>query len=442
MKTDGERDKIERPKILVIACGPWDYGTLRENYFHDRFQFFFEEITTDPKNIDKYISYIIDKYRPQRVDGVLGTHDGPESLVAAIIAREFGLQGLDPRKAFICEHKYYSREAQRELVPSAVPEFQYLSIDGLKRDDVTLSYPFFVKPVKSAFSMLARPIENFETLEAFLPKVQRRLSQAVPAFNSLIKKYTSLELDANLLIAEQMLDGEQVTVEGFSWNKDVTIMGIVDSVMYPGTMSFERFEYPSKLPIPVQERMMDIASDLIFGMGVDFTVFNIEMFYNHESDAIHVIEINPRMSYQFADIFEKVDGINTYAIQLQLSQGKQPEFKKGNGRFGVAASFVLRLFEDMKVTRTPTEAELGEICAQFPDSFVINKVKEGTQLSDVSQDESSYRYAIINLGGKDWTDLYFRFERLKRNLRFEFEPYVDVSGMSRSRELRIMAEAR
>jgi glycolate oxidase len=27
-----------------------------------------------------------------------------------------------------------------------------------------------------------------------------------------------------------------------------TVMGIVDSVMYPGTMSFQRFEYPSALP--------------------------------------------------------------------------------------------------------------------------------------------------------------------------------------------------
>ena len=42
-------------------------------------------------------------------------------------------------------------------------------------------------------------------------------------------------------------------------------------------------------------------------------------------------------------------------------------------------------------------------------------------LSDEAQDEKSYRYAIINLGGNDWTDVYTRFEELKPHLRFEFK---------------------
>jgi hypothetical protein len=149
------------------------------------------------------------------------------------------------------------------------------------------------------------------------------------------------------------------------------------------------------------------------------------MFYNCETDAIHIIEINPRMSYQFADIFEKVDGTNSYTIQLQLSQGEQPGFEKGNGRFKVAASFVLRLFENKTVTRIPTQEELSKIRTQFPDSFIIIYAQEGNMLSDMSQDEKSYRYAIINLGGNDWTDVYTRFEELKQHLRFEFKKIED-----------------
>jgi hypothetical protein len=188
--------------------------------------------------------------------------------------------------------------------------------------------------------------------------------------------------------------------------------------------------------------MSDIARNVILGVGLDNTVFNIEMFYNCDTDAIHIIEINPRMSYQFADMFENVDGTNSYRLQLQLALGEQPKFENGKGRYGVAASFVLRLFEDMVVTRIPTKEELNEIHVQFPDSNIVVKVKEGNRLSDLSQDEQSYRYAMVNLGGKDWPDLYFRFENLKRHLRFEFEPCVEISGMSRSRELRILTEAR
>jgi hypothetical protein len=399
--------------------------------FSDQFDFLFEDITTDPCDIDKFISHIVSKYRTRRLDGVIGTHDGPENTVAAIIAKELGLPGMDPATAFVCEHKYYSREAQQKIVPSAVPKFQCLAIDSLSKEDVTLPYPFFVKPVKSAFSMMARPIEDFETLEAFLPAVRKRLAESLPAFNGLLRKYTTFELDANFLIAEQMLVGEQVTVEGFSWNGRVSIMGITDSIMYPGTMSFQRFEYPSRLPSRIQLRMEEIARKLVEGIGLDNTVFDIEMFYNRDTDAVHIIEINPRMSYQFADMFEKVDGTNTYALQLQLCQGERPDFNRGCGRFGVAASFVLRFFEDKRVSRVPTQEEITEIRTQFPDSMIIIKVSAGSLLSDVSQDESSYRYAIINLGGKDWVDLYARFEKLSQLLRFEFAPLYYDSGLGR-----------
>jgi hypothetical protein len=408
-------------RIVVIACGPFDFGTLQSKTFSTRFHFYFEPIKTEPKDIIQFISYIVNKYKSQNVDGVLGTHDGPESLVAAIIAKELGLNGMNPVIAFICEHKYYSRRAQKRITPLAVPNFQCLPINGLQSSDIALSYPFFVKPVKSAFSILAKTIHNFEELEDFMPKIQKRLSLSLPPFNILINKYSSLKLDGNYLIAEQLLDGEQFTIEGFSWNKRVTIMGITDSIMYPGTLSFQRFEYPSKLPKSVQHRMENIAAKLVLEIGLDYTLFNIEMFYNPEKETIHIIEINPRMSYQFADLFEKVDGTNSYNIQLQLSQGEQPVFEQSKGQFRVAASFVLRLFEDKLVTRSPTEEELNKIKTKFPDSFVIIKVKKGNKLSDVSQDEKSYRYAIINLGGDNWTDLYSRFGALRKLLEFDFD---------------------
>jgi hypothetical protein len=83
---------------------------------------------------------------------------------------------------------------------------------------------------------------------------------------------------------------------------------------------------------------------------------------------------------------------------------------------------VLRLFENKTVVRVPSEKDLRNIRALFPDALVIIKVKEGDRLSDLSQDETSYRYAMVNLGGRDWADLYTRFEGLKKHLCFEFAP--------------------
>lgn len=421
-------------KILIIACGPFDFGNIRKKIFQDKFDFFIEEIKTEPKDIEIFINYILKKYSKKNLVGVLGTHDGPESLVSAILSKELGLHNMEPLKALVCEHKYYSRVAQQKIEPTTVPNFQLIPSKNITKNEIHLSYPFFVKPVKSAFSMLAKTINNFELLEAFLPKVEKRLKITLPAFDVLFKKYTNLEFDAHYLIGEELMSGDQVTVEGFSYYRKVTIMGITDSIMYPGTMSFERFEYPSNLPKNVQQRMHDIAESLIFGLELDFTLVNIEMFYNHKTDAIHIIEINPRMSYQFADMFEKVDGSNSYMIQLELAQGLKPTYIKGNGEFRVSASFVLRLFEDKLVTRVPSKEEINEIERIFPDAFIVIKVTEGIRLSDLSQDEKSYRYAIINLGGKDWNDLYYRFELIKNQLKFEF---ASIDLLSANKELEL-----
>ncbi len=55
----------------------------------------------------------------------------------------------------------------------------------------------------------------------------------------------------------------QVTVEGFSCQGKVEIMGIVDSVMYPGSGSFARFDYPSIRPAEIQAEMAALARRVI-----------------------------------------------------------------------------------------------------------------------------------------------------------------------------------
>lgn len=52
--------------------------------------------------------------------------------------------------------------------------------------------------------------------------------------------------------------------------------------------------------------MHDISIRAIKGLGLTNTTFNIEYFYNPESGDLKIIEVNPRFSGQFGDIYEKV----------------------------------------------------------------------------------------------------------------------------------------
>jgi hypothetical protein len=202
------------------------------------------------------------------------------------------------------------------------------------------------------------------------------------------------------------------------------LLGVVDSVFFPGTLSFARFDYPSRLPPLVLERMGHIAERVIRHLGLDRTFFNIEFFYRQEDDSIWIIEVNGRMASQFAPLYRMLHGIDMYAMQLDMALGKHPGergiWSPGRKADGVSASFVLRRFEDGHVTRVPSPEDLRRFHERFPNAFVEILVREGERLSDELQDDESYRYALVDLCAGDWEELQRKFDEAKRLLPFTF----------------------
>jgi hypothetical protein len=208
-------------------------------------------------------------------------------------------------------------------------------------------------------------------------------------------------------------------------------LGVVDSVFFPGTLSFARFEYPSRLPPRVQERMGHIAEKVVKSVGLDGTFFNVEFFYRQEDDSIRIIEINGRMASQFAPLYRMLHGIDMYAMQLDMILGKDPG---GRGVWsphrsidGVAASFVLRRFEDGIVARVPSPEDLRRFDERFPDAFVEILVQEGERLSDELQDDESYRYALVDLCAADRDELNRKYAEAESLLPFSFVPLRQAS---------------
>lgn len=365
------------------------------------------------------IEETIRRYDTSDINGVTSGVGYPGMPVSSIIANRFGLNGPRIGSVLLCEHKYYSRVAQREFVPEAVPEFQLvdpMSVNGLAD---SLNFPLFLKPVKSCFSINADKIGSPEIF-------QRRVGSCLlpegflKPLNDLIRAYTDFPLDASYLLAESLLEGTQASLEGYVFGGKVHILGIVDSVMYPGTISFQRFEYPSRLDESVQKRMAQITETFISGIGYDNAFFNIEFMYNPGTNRLHIIEINPKIASQFTDLFEKVDGLSSYSPLLQIALGEKPEFPKAQGAFKVAASCVLRTFENKRVLSIPSNAQVDALVKGFPDARVEISAASGKLLSDVMQDGKSFRYGLINIGADSHKELEAKFELCKSMLDFQF----------------------
>lgn len=145
------------------------------------------------------------------------------------------------------------------------------------------------------------------------------------------------------------------------------------------------------------------------------------MIYNPEQDTIHIIEMNPRMASQYADLFEKVDGVNTYQLLLDLVTGTCPKFTKGRGTYSYSASCVLRLFEDRYVTRVPSEYDVQKLYEQFPNTRFELCCQAGKNLSDVLQDGKSFRYGLVHVAANTRDGLVDMFKECKKLLPFTFE---------------------
>jgi len=363
------------------------------------------------------IKSIIHYAQKNNIDAIVYSEDYPGSILGSMVATKLDLIGPNPRSVIGHQHKYYSRRWQQQYVSEATPSFCLVDPNKHRKQIIL---PIFLKPVKSFFSMLVNEIKTPAELNYWLEHT-RFLSAFLEPFDWFLKQ-TKFDLPAHYLLAEEVLHGEQCTIEGFVHNGEVTFLGVTDSIMFPGTISFKRFEYPSHLPQSVQDRMAMIAATLMKATGFDNSFFNIEFMYDSKTDRLVIIEVNPRAVSQFADLYEKVDGTNSYQYLVQLALGQKPMPIYRQGAHNLAGSCVLRTFENKRVRKVPGPKELEQLYTEFPDARVQLFHKEGELLSDAFQDGKSYRYGLVHLGARDSQELQEKFERCKEILGFQFEP--------------------
>lgn len=418
--------------ILILFPNEWDHVEFSAYRYRGKLRFVYEgfDLHKFPENArlmtfsaERFIARMVAKYRNAGLAGVLSNEEQFGAVIAAVIAERLGLPGVPPAAILTAQHKFYARECSREVAPEATPAYTVFSPYVQHEDEVRQAFPMFVKPVKATYSILAKRVDSFAELKrhlTFKPLETWILKKLIQPAEDLARQYTQFPLDAHQILGEEVLDGVQVTVDGYVHNGVVKIMGVVDSIMYPGTNAFQRFEYPSSLPAPIQEKMGDTVTRIVKAFGLNESLFNVEFFYNPETGDLKFIEMNPRMAYQFADLYEKVDGFNPYDILIDLTLGNPPKHHFRQGTCNHAASFVLRAFPGSELKSAPNEEHIKRIREQYPDARIMVYLKKGSSLAREYKWLGSYRYAVFNLGAKTSQDLQQRYHQVRSQLPFVF----------------------
>ena len=368
-----------------------------------------------------------------RVDAVVGYWDFPVSTVLPLLRKPLDLPGPSLEAVLKCEHKYWSRVEQSRVVSGHLPQFCAVNPfvpDPL--DAVTLDFPFWLKPVRSVLSYLGFLVQDADSFRQAIAATRAGIRRFGDPFNEILALAEVPEeiasVDGNHCIAESLISaGRQCTLEGYARHGVVEIYGAVDSLREGSAgSSFSRYEYPSTLPARVPEQMGDIAACVIRQVGYDDAPFNIEFYWEEDSDRIWLLEINCRISKSHAPLFQMVDGCYHHQVMIDLALGRQPAMPHREGRFGCAAKFMLRRQEDARVIRVPSDAEIAAVEADIPGVLIQLELSEGMRLSELRyQDSYSYEVAVVFVGATDHASLEDKYQQVLARLPLEFAAVDD-----------------
>jgi hypothetical protein len=365
--------------------------------------------------------------------GVVSHHEQFGALAAALVAEQLGLPGATPESILAAQHKLHARQVLQQVAPEA--NVRFCGLDARYGQDVPhgLHYPAFVKPVKAAFSVLARQVNNRDELQGHTRFGRRELwviRRLVEPFERVMQARLPGAGTAHRLMLEEPLpfDTPQYNLDGWVYNGQVHALGVVDAIMYPGTQAFMRWDYPSKSDGRVQARALDVARRFLGAIGYAHGFFNMEFFHDPRSDRLAVIEFNPRLASQFGDLYARVQGRNAHAMSVALALGQDPQdLPRSQPTAGAAASLVYRAFSATSAPPMPSAAQRAQLQHEFADALLFAYPKAGHSLNRDFKWLGNYRYGIVHLGGRDAADLQARAEKASALLGWP-APYHAVTG--------------
>ena len=381
------------PEVLIVCPQQRDRDAVRAAGLEARFAVCFEGPDLDA--IESFdAGELVSELSRVPADGVVATKDR-SALAAALVAERTRRRGPAPAAVARCQHKPTSRELQRRAAPAETPRSTRYP------GPLAFGPPYFLKPAVGRLSQGARRVEGPEELAALAP------ANGYAAGWARLAALAGFVVEADCYLVEEVVSGLEVTLEGYVRDGATTLVGITDSVKYPGTNSFERFEHPSSLPAERQAELAEVAARVVSAHGFDDGFFNVE-FVVPEDGHPWILELNARLASQFAPLHLALRGRSTYDALFALACGADPRWAQGPPD-GVAVSYVLRTFGDALVHAVPEPTDGVEIL-----------VRPGSRLSEQGyNDVASYRLAIVVGAGESRDEAVARCGAKARSLPFD-----------------------
>jgi hypothetical protein len=423
-----------RLNVFVLGLDERHLRDLETIPDRERFRFH-RLLERDEVRVDRDVDVMIEKAEAVLdafdgpIDAIIGYWDFPVTAVAAILCERFGRPSPPLNAVLRCAHKYWGRLEQRRVLPGFTPPF--CAVDPFSDDplgEVSIDFPFWLKPVCGYASTLGFRINHKRDFHEAIGIARERLPRFGKPFNAVLERVDTSDLagvGGNHMIAEAMMGGVEFAPEGSVRNGKVAVHGVIDMVRAPNHKSFKDYRYPSVRPQRVRERAAKAVERFVHAIGYDNGCFNVEFYWDRDTDELQLIEFNARLSQSYSAMMAMVDGMSNYEVAIHVALGDEPAFEHGGGPYDMAAKYLYRRFDvrDALCVSAPDQADLARLAECQPDTQVELKIHQGMRLGEtVDQDAYSWVLAELVIGGDDVSDLNRKFEQAKRLLPFRFEP--------------------
>lgn len=334
---------------LEVHCFAWEDGAVCKDYC----DFFYPVSVLDKETI-------LAICEEKKIDGITTIATDIAIPTISYVAQKLGLVANSVDSAAMATNKVLMRECFDKghvRIPNFVEVETY--DPGLFQN---FTFPIIIKPVDRSGSRGVSKVESHDGLET-------AVSKAVA--ESIVKK----------AIAEEFIEGDEVSVESISWKGRHYILTITDKVT-TGSPHFVELEHhqPSSLPTQIQDKIRSETIKVLDAVAVEFGAGHAE-FKITAGGEVFAIEVGARMGGDFI-------GSNL----TELSTGY--DFLKG------VIDVALNSFEVPKIealNHSGVYFLCKETAALLPyfekkNTFEVQKEKTGTELKSVtnSNDRSGY----------------------------------------------------
>src|SRR6187399_3110657 len=160
-------------RILVLFPDEWDRAAARDPRLTGRFEFLFEgfDLFSFPDNARlftfdplRFVERVARRYARAGIEGVVTSDEQFGPFLACLVAARLGLPHTPLEAVLTIQHKHYARQAFQRIAPEANVRHALIRRGFEREDEVVMPYPFYVKPAKAAYSVLARRVESFGDL--------------------------------------------------------------------------------------------------------------------------------------------------------------------------------------------------------------------------------------------------------------------------------------